>query len=146
MIYQLNYRSKAISSLILEDLDQILQTAKNFNENKNITGCLIYHGGHFVQILEGNKKDLLELYKTIQKDQRHSQTTLLWEAFVEKRYFSDWNMAYYNPAETNLQQFTNNLLLLSQFSDKSSASLLSFWTKVGEILRNDNTKAFVTGI
>ena len=146
MVYQLNYRSKASSSLVLEDLDQILQTAKNFNDHKNITGCLIYHGGHFVQILEGNKKDLLELYKNIQKDPRHCQTTLLWEAFVEKRYFSDWNMAYFKPAETNLQQFTNNLLLLSQFSDKSSASLLSFWTKVGEILRNDNTKAFVAGL
>ncbi len=134
-MYQLNYRSTSSIGLGYNDLEDILNTAITVNSEKNISGCLIYHNDNFVQILEGNKKDVLQVYEKIKVDKRHHTVTLLWENEVPNRFFPEWNMAFYRPDDKNVQQFVSNLLLLSQFSDRSSGSLLSFWATVQRILR-----------
>ncbi|WP_458626790.1 BLUF domain-containing protein [Winogradskyella sp. PC D3.3] len=136
-MYQLNYHSKSKSGLNLEDLDNILEKANTVNSEKNITGCLIYHNKSFVQILEGSKKDVLYVFEKIKSDQRHHTVTLLWENNVQDRFFSEWNMAYHQPNNENVKAYINNLLLLSMLSDKSKASLLSFWTSVRRILTDN---------
>ena len=136
-MYQLNYRSIARPGLTLEDLDQILETAMSFNQKRNITGCLIYHQQSFVQILEGDKNDILEIYEKIKADERHRNVTLLWDNHTQKRFFEEWSMAFYNPNSKDMQQFVNNMLLLSEFSNKSSGSLYSFWETVRRILNGD---------
>ena len=136
-MYQLNYHSKSKSGLELEDLDNILEKANTINSEKNITGCLIYHNQSFVQILEGNKNEVLKVFEKIKNDQRHHTITLLWENNVEERFFTEWNMAYHRPNSESVKEYINNLLLLSMLSDKSKASLLSFWTSVRRIL-NEN--------
>lgn len=138
-MYQLNYHSKSRLGLEREDLDDILKEAISANAARNISGCLIYHNGSFVQILEGRKKDVLHIYKKIKADERHHKIILLWENQVDKRFFAEWNMAYHHPDDKNVKQFVNNLLLLSQLSDMASRSLLSFWSTVGKILRGDTT-------
>lgn len=133
-MYQLNYRSVAKPGLTLEELNKILETATTVNRDKNITGCLIYHNNSFVQILEGEEKDVKEIYEGIKKDDRHLNVTLMWENQVSKRFFEDWSMAYYNPQDKGIQQFVNNMLLLTEFSNKSSGSLFSFWETVRRVI------------
>ncbi|REE07938.1 BLUF domain-containing protein [Winogradskyella pacifica] len=133
-MYQLNYHSKSKLGLELEDLDNILAKANIVNSERNITGCLIYHNKSFVQILEGHKNDVLQVFEKIKNDQRHHTITLLWENNVEDRFFTEWNMAYHKPNSESIKEYINNLLLLSMLSDKSKASLLSFWTSVRRIL------------
>ncbi|MCG9791900.1 BLUF domain-containing protein [Flavobacterium algicola] len=139
-MYQLNYRSISREGLELKDLNDILDEAIAFNASKNISGCLIYHNDNFVQILEGEKKDVLDVYERVKKDKRHHSVTLLWETAVQKRHFAEWNMAYYNPNEKNMKQFVTNFLLLSSLSDRNSGALLSFWASVRKIL-NDGSKS-----
>lgn len=139
-MYQLNYHSKAIDELQLQDLNDILGEANVANNARNITGCLIYHNNSFVQILEGKKKDVLYIFDKIKTDKRHHSLTVLWENHVDKQYFEEWNMAFYRPANLDVQNFVNNLLLLSEFSDRSSGSLLSFWGSVRKILRDGPVK------
>lgn len=141
-MYQLNYRSESIPELEPKDLTDILEEANARNSAKNITGCLIYHQKSFVQILEGNKLDVLEIYEKITTDKRHYNVTLLWENEVDDRYFTEWNMAYHQPEHKNLKLYVSNLLLLSQLSNRSSASLLSFWATVRTILRGDEVREF----
>ncbi|TDU33728.1 FAD-dependent sensor of blue light [Gelidibacter sediminis] len=136
-MYQLNYRSNAKLGLQLKDLDQILETAVAVNSARNITGCLIYHKGSFVQVLEGQKKDVLDIYENIKADDRHNDVTLLWENEVDDRFFPEWNMAYFRPKEKNLRQYIDNLILLSEISDRSSGSLVSFWSSVQKILKDE---------
>ena len=133
-MYQLSYRSIAVPGLNLDDLDTILQTAIHFNSQHHITGCLIYHNDNFVQIIEGKKDDVLNLYKGIMKDDRHHSINLLWENEINERFFDDWNMAFYRPTDTSVQQFVNNFLMLSDLSDRPTSSLLSFWSTVRKIL------------
>ncbi|WGD34845.1 BLUF domain-containing protein [Olleya sp. YS] len=136
-MYQLNYHSKSKSGLVLKDLENILESAIFTNSSRDITGCLIFHNKNFVQILEGKKKDVQDVYEKIKMDNRHSDVTLLWENKVDKRYFPEWNMAYHKPENENLKQYVNNLMLLSALSDRSTGSLLSFWATVRKILNND---------
>ncbi|MCW2118020.1 BLUF domain-containing protein [Flavobacterium sp. 7A] len=138
-MYQLNYHSISSKGLVLKDLNDILDEAIAFNASKNISGCLIYHNDNFVQILEGEKKDVLEVYERIKKDNRHHSITLLWENKVNKRHFEEWNMAYYNPNEKNMKLFITNFLLLSSLSDRNSGTLLSFWSSVRKILEDGSS-------
>ncbi len=141
-MFQLNYRSIAKPGLALKDLEDILEKANTNNPARNISGCLIYHDNSFVQILEGTKKDVLEVYKNITADKRHHSVTLLWENNVDHRFFEDWNMAYYKPDDKNMKQFVTNLILLAELSDRSSSSLLSFWGNVRKVLRGGAISQF----
>ena len=121
-MYQLNYHSKSKPGLGLNELDDILQKAITVNSAKNITGCLIYHNKSFVQILEGKKQDVLDVYDKIKADDRHNNINLLWKNRVEERFFPEWHMAYHRPNNQDLIQYINNLLLLSSLSDRSTGS------------------------
>jgi len=133
-MYQLNYRSIAAPNLTSEDINNILETANAVNTQKNITGCLIYHNKHFVQILEGDKADVLKVYEKIMTDPRHHSVNLLWESNVNDRHFEEWSMAFHHPDQKDTNQFVSNLLLLSEITDRSSGSLYSFWGNVRRIL------------
>ncbi|WP_373518739.1 BLUF domain-containing protein [Pricia sp.] len=41
-----------------------------------MTGCLIYYMGVFIQVLEGEKFNVLRLFKIIKKDKRHCEVHL----------------------------------------------------------------------
>ncbi|MGY0393031.1 BLUF domain-containing protein [Bizionia sp. KMM 8389] len=137
-LYQLNYYSKTEKEIDIATLNNILETAIAVNTTKNISGCLIYHNKSFVQILEGDKKTVQEIYKKIKADRRHHSVTVLWENIAQTRCFPNWSMAYHKPENENIKQYVNNLLLLSELSDTSSASLLSFWSTVRNLLRNNS--------
>ncbi|APQ18159.1 BLUF domain-containing protein [Maribacter hydrothermalis] len=143
-MYQLTYISTESTNMVATDLDEILAEARTTNFNKNITGCLVYYDHKFVQILEGEKNDIQELYEKIKCDKRHQSLKILWEGKVSKRYFSDWNMAFYYPSvinNTNKEEkrFLNNMKLLSQFSKTSTSPLLMFWNTVRTFLdKNSN--------
>lgn len=65
-MYQLTYSSISTNGLNLKDLNSIPEKAKTTNFEMNISGCLIHHNQHFVQILEGNKQDVLNVFRRIQ--------------------------------------------------------------------------------
>lgn len=133
-MYQLNYRSQARAGFETEDLDELLSKASSANSALNISGCLIYHNGFFVQILEGNKEDVVQLFEKIVKDRRHHNVKILSENFVEKAFFSEWNMAYYEPNDQSIRQFVYNMISIAELSDKSTQSLQTFWAEVRKVL------------
>lgn len=96
-VYQLTYQSKSITDLNLEILNTILEESIARNSTLKITGCLIYFNGHFIQILEGEKQDVIAVYEKIITDKRHHQIELLWENDSQKRYFENWNMGFFSP-------------------------------------------------
>ncbi|WP_268123589.1 BLUF domain-containing protein [Roseivirga pacifica] len=94
MLFQLIYRSKAKPNLTDKDLEDILETARNFNSSQNITGCLLYHKGLFLQLLEGDFNAVNELYNGIRKDTRHSEVITLHMQEAPDRIYNDWSMAF----------------------------------------------------
>lgn len=138
-VYQLTYQSKSITDLNLEILNTILEESIARNSTLKITGCLIYFNRHFIQILEGEKQDVIAVYEKIITDKRHHQIELLWENDSQKRYFENWNMGFFSPENESEILFVNNYRLLSRFADKSIGASLRFWASVEKIL--DSKKA-----
>ena len=95
-MFNLVYRSLASPTTKKPDVEDILKRARRFNIDNEITGCLVYHKGLFIQYLEGNKNIVLELYSRIEKDVRHTEVTLLSSGYSYSREFDNWSMGYQN--------------------------------------------------
>lgn len=92
-MFNLVYKSVA-NSLSPAQIDEILVESRNFNGKHDITGCLIYHDGFFIQYLEGNVDIVSELFEKIRVDARHYEVILLSKGSIYTREFDTWSMAY----------------------------------------------------
>lgn len=77
-----------------EDAERILETSRHLNQQRGITGALLFTGGHFAQLLEGPPPALAVTMHAIQADPRHETVTVLVEHELKQRRFDDWNMAF----------------------------------------------------
>lgn len=59
------------SNLEHQEAVELLEFCQNRNEELDVKGVLLYSEGNFLQILEGKKKVVLDLFDIIQKDSRH---------------------------------------------------------------------------
>jgi Sensors of blue-light using FAD len=94
MPYQIIYSSQSATPMQTDDLEDILEGARESNAEAGITGALVYVDGYFLQILEGKAEDLEDLMARISQDVRHEKVTVLKQGEVSAAHFSDWNMAY----------------------------------------------------
>lgn len=95
-MHSLIYRSVANDSFLLPEIYSMLSKAKDHNAEHGITGCLLYHNSHFLQLLEGDEKELDQLYGKIINDKRHHDVELIQKEKYPKALFSDWSMAFYD--------------------------------------------------
>jgi hypothetical protein len=70
-IFFLIYVSSALKLMGELELLSLLELSRAKNVRLNITGLLLYKEGNFMQMLEGEKDTVLNLYAAIQKDVRH---------------------------------------------------------------------------
>lgn len=135
-MFELVYTSLAKPDLSSDDVHDILKTARTFNADHNITGCLLYHNNEFLQILEGDKTHVEALYKSIAKDKRHSNVKLLAGEPKTERIFSDWNMAFHELDESDFQKnnFVKNFTAFSDLANKPTYAVDLFWNMAKHIL------------
>lgn len=93
-MFCLVYKSKAIPNLSHSQIKNMLEKARLFNSANNISGCLLYYEGEFIQYIEGNQVRVLNLFDKISLDKRHMQVKLLSHGHIEKREFNNWSMAF----------------------------------------------------
>lgn len=111
MNYKLLYRSISNGFLSKNQIDVILKASHKNNKLKNITGFLIYKEKYFLQLLEGPKKEVKELYKKIGQDIRHSNCEILIEFEGNKRIFPEWNMGHLEGEKLTTKNFTLNNII-----------------------------------
>jgi hypothetical protein len=101
-VYQIVYCSKnqiaGGEGDIAGEVAAILATARDKNHRAGISGALLFNGAAFAQVLEGPLAAVEEIFEVIQWDERHSDVVLLRNAEADERVFSDWSMAYADPA------------------------------------------------
>ncbi|WP_299211072.1 BLUF domain-containing protein [uncultured Dokdonia sp.] len=139
-LFEVSYRSLAVLELKEEDVVNIIDVSKIQNKNNNITGSLIFHNNIFFQLIEGPKKEVLQLYKNIKKDNRHHSIVTLWQGPKPKLEFEDWSMAMIsnNPMIDSSTNFDINELNLSHLvSDLNDKAILSdkLWRRVRNKLK-----------
>jgi hypothetical protein len=103
MLVRLMYVSRAVPALDHDELLAIVRKSKADNPRLGITGLLCYSEGVFLQVLEGGRGAVNQLYNRIVGDPRHTQVELLSYAEIGERRFAGWamgqvSMAMLNPA------------------------------------------------
>jgi hypothetical protein len=80
---------------ISEDLDvmSLVDVCKRNNARAHLTGLLHYHRDHFIQVIEGGRVEVSELYARIARDPRHDKMILLSFGDAYERIFPDTAMA-----------------------------------------------------
>ena len=94
MVFQLVYSSAAVRPPTREALVELLEQARTRNAARKVTGMLLYRGGRFLQLLEGEEEVVRDLYATIARDVRHQRVTTLTESRRLLRRFPTWTMAF----------------------------------------------------
>ena len=95
-MFELIYVSTAANRMTKDNLQSILMESMRHNSDHNITGILLYDQGSFCQVLEGEKKDVLSIFKKIKKDKRHMNVITVSEKDIQYREFSAWSMRFIN--------------------------------------------------
>jgi len=91
---RLIYFSAVTRDMSLQDLKNILETARDNNAEQGICGMLCYENNYFLQVLEGDRAKVSELFIDIADDPRHDDIELLGFDYIEKPVFSNWQMGY----------------------------------------------------
>ena len=104
-MYQLVYVSTATREFNGKELADLLQVARRNNGRDGVTGMLLYHGGSFFQVLEGDEEKVREIFDRVERDPRHQKVTVLHEEEqVDSRDFPDWSMAWCEISDKALRE------------------------------------------
>jgi uncharacterized protein (UPF0297 family) len=79
----------------------ILKTAMGFNRVNQITGVLCQGDGFFLQMIEGERSVINQLYGRIARDSRHKDVELVKFEEISQRKYSQWSMALIDLSDTD---------------------------------------------
>ena len=90
------YVSSATKEMSEQELLVLLEQAQARDRNKrqNVTGMLLYVGGNFIQVLEGDAKDVEEIYDAILNDERNFGNIIIEKEPISSRTFPEWSMGF----------------------------------------------------
>ena len=101
MLVQCLYASRAVAPVGPAILEAILTTSRAHNPAHGITGLLCVSGDVFIQVLEGGRDEVCDLFNTIVRDSRHENVRLLAYEEIRQRKFGGWTMGQVDLAKIN---------------------------------------------
>ena len=101
MLVRLMYASRAVPTVDQDELVAILRKSKSNNPALGVTGVLCFSQGIFLQVLEGGRSAVNQLYNRVAADPRHSDVELLIYEEIHERRFAGWSMGQVNMARLN---------------------------------------------
>ena len=107
-----------------EDLFQILEKSNKNNRACDISGILIYLRDRFIQILEGEKEAVENMFEKIDNDERHGHVSVLLTGYNTDRLFPEWSMAFKFSDEDEFHEITGlkNLDEIPELGDVTNES------------------------
>jgi hypothetical protein len=72
--------------------------SRSRNRELGVTGCLIFGGAKFAQVLEGPQAAVESLMRSICVDPRHAGVTILEQGLRPERRFAEWALGYSGPS------------------------------------------------
>lgn len=128
-LYRYAYISKNTIEGSRSDIDaevaKILKTASKKNTELDISGALLYSGGYFCQILEGERSALDQLMAGIARDPRHTDVCIVSAEPIEERGFKKWAMALAGVEHTLRFRFAGIKPSTDKLTMKASGELIT---------------------
>lgn len=88
------YISSATPEFREYEIAELLKQARSANAKRGLTGMLLYIGGSFFQVLEGEAENVDSVYAAISRDKRHMRVTLIIREPIAEREFTEWTMGF----------------------------------------------------
>ena len=101
MLVRLLYASRSAAPATPDVIEGILAQSREHNPALGITGILCQSGDIFMQVLEGGRSAVNQLYNQIVRDDRHRDVVVLHYEETPERKFSGWTMGVVNIARVN---------------------------------------------
>jgi len=138
MLVRCLYASRPLEPLSGAFVDSILEQSRKNNPAIGITGLLCVSKDLFIQVIEGGRDEVCDLFNAIVRDDRHQQVRLLIYEEISERQFGNWTMAQVNITKLNpamlLKYFKRAELDPFSSSGRATLSLLSDLIATGAIL------------
>jgi hypothetical protein len=93
-VFQLLYASGGSRTITSEDINDILLKSRTNNAALGITGLLLFADNMFIQVLEGEEREVRDLASRIKRDPRHRNFMELIELTSANRAFAQWQMGF----------------------------------------------------
>ncbi len=145
MLVRLLYASRATVEIDDALMSAILERSRAYNPEHGITGilCSYSQGKVFLQVLEGGRAAVNELYASIVRDPRHRDVTLLDYAEIGERRFAGWRMGSVNLNRVNqgsILRFSERPVLDPfSMSGQAALALLEELTSTAAIVSRDGS-------
>jgi hypothetical protein len=101
MLVHCVYASRPSDAITAPWMESILEQSRINNPRQGITGILCYTNDVFIQVLEGGRDEVCELFNTIVRDERHHNVRILVYEEIAARYFSNWTMGHVDISKVN---------------------------------------------
>lgn len=123
MLHRVIYASEAVGATGVSTLSiaQILGVSDRNNRRDRVSGCLMFHQGHILQALEGERADLDRLMRRIIADPRHTSLRVLSDMPIAKRRMDEPMSLCADPA-TLLEQV--GMACISRLTANEAEALL----------------------
>ncbi len=136
-LYGLVYRSHQARLLSEPELVQLIERSRSQNQQLGISGLLLQCEGQFLQILEGNKDDVIDLYQSIARDPRHQSVTLLAQGPLTNRAMPDWPLAFRRTSADELSALPGFADFLDGWDDMPDLARPEDWSsRLLELLKS----------
>lgn len=91
MLHRVIYASQSAGGVQPSTLAiaQILGVSAPNNRRDHLTSCVLFHGGHVLQIIEGARPDIDRLLSRLSRDDRHQDMHMLSERRIGQRAIAD---------------------------------------------------------
>ena len=101
MLVRIIYCSTAAEGVDIDEFRRILTTAQKNNAARDLTGMLMFNSRIFLQVLEGDRKEVNKLYNTLEQDPRHKDLMILKYERAESRNWAEWSMSFAPASEAS---------------------------------------------
>lgn len=101
MLVQCLYASRAADPLSATVINSILDQSRRNNPRLGITGMLCYFDDIFIQVIEGGRDEVCDLFNALVRDDRHTDVRILMYEEIGERRFGGWTMGAVNMARVN---------------------------------------------
>lgn len=103
-MHRIVYLSSATGDLDEQQLKNLLLHSRRKNQARAITGLLLVSEGEFLQVLEGERYAVEQLYAIIARDIRHTHVYKLADGPIPGRSFPDWSMGFATATPEKFEQ------------------------------------------
>ncbi|CAN5430560.1 hypothetical protein BH10PSE16_BH10PSE16_12680 [soil metagenome] len=93
-LQEIIYVSTLAADAPIRVVADIAMKARSHNQQRDITGLLVFDGMHFCQQMEGCAQEVAALMARIRKDPRHHDVAVLHHGPLEQRRFRRFSLGY----------------------------------------------------